>query len=151
MKKFLKADQKNIGLLIDRFRKFIKNNKEKTFEVKKTWGKPVKRETWENSPANNKLTQAPKIGKHQDFGMGKCLFSIQLQNVADVINIYFPGEQSLFNKCFPGGVDLLNNPIHSYIINEGDKIFFKNNGIMVIPKREDHIVNKKCSFFFTAC
>ena len=151
MKNLFLADQNNADLLIDRFREFIQKNEEKTLKVKEMWGVPTKREAWKNSLITHKLVRTPKIEKHQDFGQGEYLFSIQPQSETDVINIHFCGDLSSFYKAYPKGLDFANNTVHSFIIKEGDEIFFKNEGIVVVPKRKYEMNNKKLSWFLTAC
>jgi hypothetical protein len=151
-KQLVVASRENIGLLIDRFRKFIKRNEEKGFNVKGAWIESLQKEIWkEGGPIKDvKFKQTPKVGKHYNFGINECLFSIQAQSIEDVVTIHYGGDREYFDKSHSSDFNLANCPINSFIIKEGDKVFFKNNGIMVIPKRKDSVVRKKRLLFFTA-
>ncbi len=136
MAKSVVANQQNIGMLINRFRKFVERNSEKVFAVNSVWGKPAKNETWYRDPLNKKLNTPPKVVKHFAFGESECLLSVCPQTLADFVEIHFDSYWPHFEEHYPDGINLLANPSHSFILDEGDEVFFKNEGIVVIPKRK---------------
>lgn len=143
------ATKENIGLLIDRFNKFLKRNVGKQFQVKQVWGKPAKRETWEGNPRNKRFLVTPRIKKHPSFGKSTKLLSLQLQSVEDVIQIHFTGDRKAYRKHYPKGIDLSKTSVHAWDLFEGDSVTFKHEGILVIPKENDSITKEKLSWMFT--
>ena len=147
-KKSILANQANVGLILDRFNKFIQRSN--NIAVKSPWGVPTKDENWDGKPSNHNFNDRPKAGKHWGFGENGCLIGIQPQSVYDFKQIHFSGTEQYFPEHYPNGIDLEKNPVNSYIVSEGDRIFFKSEGIIVIPKNTSILMGEKHPWMLTS-
>ena len=146
-KQFVIASQANISLLLDRFNKYIQRNESRMFEVKQVWGIPRKRETWEGNPVNHRLENTPMISKHPFFGTDKCLMAVRPSSIEDIVNIHYDGvRDSSFYKNYTRDFQIEVDSPYSFIVNEGDKLFFTQEGIIVIPKNNNYPIAKKLSW-----
>ena len=146
-KKSIIATQANMGLIMDRFSKFIQRTE--SVAIKRKLGKPTKNERWDSNRSNKNFRVRPKIGKHWGFGKTSGLLGIQPQSVHDFMEIHFKGTEQYFPEHYPNGIDLEKYPVNSYVVNEGDRIFFKNEGIIVIPKKTDSVLSEKFCWMLT--
>ena len=149
MKNPMIASRDKTGLLMDRFNRYLLLNKKNTFQIKSVWGKQNKRGNWSGASESYDLFFTPQVVKNPDFGKNDCLFSLQIKNIKDILNVHYGGDTESFWRAYSYGVDLTQLSYDTIIVREGDKIFFKHDRIVIVLKRPD-IIKKYLSHVLMA-
>jgi hypothetical protein len=135
------ATPENVGLILDRFNKFgrrISKGSNK-FTLKQIWCKPTNIEDWLGSPVNfdnlggsfiARIHPLMNIARHKDVIMG----------------LNFTSSESLVRVTHRN--DKLNNHFFT-VIYLGDKIYFRNNSVIIVPKDKYMSSGKILSQFIT--
>lgn len=145
------ASTTNIGLLMNRFKQFINRNTEKTIVVNQMWGTPAKRESWQKGPVNLTFSSSPRTLMYPESHADNiCLMGIGPDILDDYITIHFGGDHDKFDREYPEGLDMETNNRFTQILREGDRVQFKNEGIIVIPKYDRFPFLEKLSWMLTA-
>ena len=148
-KSHLITTPKNIGLILSRINKFGQRveKRGKGFSIKNLWGRPKKTEDWERTiPVNHEsLIGTFKAKIHPNWN----IYSKLELDIA-LIGLNFT-ERSALRKVFSSKDDRFETPesVFFVCINTGNKVIFKDNGVIIFTDDKDPFSEEKLSVFIT--